>query len=386
MKTKVIYIIIFLSATLNNFANNHISSRYSPVYNVIIDTTGKLIYSDAFCFEIKGKYHQEEKFNRLPAKYQPIVRPEVWNLSRNSAGISIRFSTNSPVITVKWKLIYNSNRPTQSKIGVSGLDLYCLINGNWQFVNSAIPRGSTNTSLLISDMDTTLRTFLLNLPLFDGVENVRIGINGKYTILSPTENIDIIHKPIVFYGSSITQGGSASRPGMAYPSIISRKLKVETINLGFSGNGKFEEGIGQALCEIDAVLFVIDCTPNSTPAIIKNNALKLIQQIRDCKPDTPILLVESIIREFSFFSRSDISESGGIAQNKELRQSYDSAVSIGIKNLYYIEGSSLIGSDHEGTVDGTHLTDLGQYRIAEIIGAKIIEILKPQKNTGADKF
>jgi hypothetical protein len=380
MKNKFAYTVLFLSITLNIYSNGTTALRNSYNQKKIMDPFTDIKYFEASSFEIKGKYHKENNFYRLPSKYENIVRSVVWSLSKQSAGISVRFSTNSPIISAKWILISNSNMANMSKIGSCGLDLYCLTNSSWQYVNSGIPTGLKNESLLISNMDTTLKTFLINLPLYDGVESIQIGINKKFKISAPVQDIDKLKRPIVFYGTSITQGGSASRPGMAYPSIISRKLKVETINLGFSGNGRFEESVGQVLCDIEAALFVIDCTPNSAPDTIRKNALQLIMQIRKCKPDTPILLVESIFREYSFFIMTDENTFGGSlyikAQNKELRISFIDAVQKGIKNLYYLEGNDLIGSDHEGTVDGTHLSDLGQYRLAEKVGAKIIEILK----------
>ncbi|WP_353140568.1 SGNH/GDSL hydrolase family protein [Pseudopedobacter sp.] len=339
-----------------------------------------LLYFNGFSFRITGKYHQEKNFNRLPAKYEKIVRPAVWGLSKNSSGISIHFTTNSPVIAAKWKLMSYPRMSNMTPIAASGLDLYCLVDGQWQYVNSGIPSGLNNEKTLISDMDTCYKEFLLNLPLYDGVENIEIGINPNFSISAPENIIYKINKPIVFYGTSITQGASASRPGMVYTSIISRKLSVETINLGFSGNGRFESSVGQALCEIDASLFVIDCTANSHPDTIKNNTVKLLQQIRECKPNTPILLVESIIREYSYFKKSDESTFGSrkyiLAQNNELKKSFNEAKNIGIDNLYYLESDGLIGYDHEGTIDGTHLTDLGSYRMAEKMETKIIEILK----------
>jgi hypothetical protein len=380
MKKKFAYSILFLCLNSGIFSYGNYLINYVTPQKEIKDPFKGLKYYEASDFEIKGRYHHENGYNRLPVKFEKTVRPVIWSLSRNTAGINIRFSTNSPTIAAKWTLLKNSYSGNMSKIASCGLDLYCLINGNWQYVNSAIPTGLTNESLLISDMDTTLKTFLINLPLYDGVETIQIGIDEKYAISGPTMNIDKSIKPIVFYGTSITQGGSASRPGMAFPSIIYRKLKIETINLGFSGNGRFEESVGQALCEIDAALFVIDCTPNSAPDTIRKNALKLIMQIRKCNPKTPVLLVESIIREYSYFKKTDEFTFGGLsyiqAQNRELRKSYDNALKSGITDIYYLESSDLIGSDHEGTVDGTHLSDLGQYRIAEKIEAEIIRILK----------
>lgn len=341
---------------------------------------GEVAFYDASQFDIDGKYHNEKNYNRLPSTYDKIVRPEVFGLSKNSAGISVRFSTNSASLTVKWKLLANTVLKNMNKIGISGIDVYCLVNGVWQYVNTGIPNGTTNSAAIVSNMDTTMKDFLINLPLYDIVESVEIGVEKSAKIAKPQKNLAQNKKPIVFYGTSITQGGSASRPGMAYPSIISRKYNIETINLGFSGNGRFERSVGVALCEIDAALYVLDCTPNSSPDTIRKNALNLIKQLRLCKPNTPILLVETILRENTFLNTSEESKSGGIkyvmAQNKALKGTYDEARAQGIKKVYYLEAKNLLGTDHEGTIDGTHLNDLGFSRIAEVIGKKIGKIIK----------
>ncbi|HLP11696.1 MAG TPA: SGNH/GDSL hydrolase family protein [Flavobacteriales bacterium] len=341
---------------------------------------GEVAFYDASQFDIDGKYHNEKNYNRLPSTYDKIVRPEVFGLSKNSAGISVRFSTNSASLTVKWKLLANTVLKNMNKIGISGIDVYCLVNGVWQYVNTGIPNGTTNSAAIVSNMDTTMKDFLINLPLYDIVESVEIGVEKSAKIAKPQKNLAQNKKPIVFYGTSITQGGSASRPGMAYPSIISRKYNIETINLGFSGNGRFERSVGVALCEIDAAIYVLDCTPNSSPDTIRKNALNLIKQLRLCKPNTPILLVETILRENTFLNTSEESKSGGIkyvmAQNKALKSTYDEARAQGIKKVYYLEAKNLLGTDHEGTIDGTHLNDLGFSRIAEVIGKKIGKIIK----------
>ncbi len=330
-------------------------------------------------FNLQGKFSKEQEFSRLPLEYKNTVRPQVWKLSRNSSGISIRFRTNSSDIAVKWKLSNFREYHNMTRICASGLDLYCLVNGMWQYVNSGIPKDHENEQILISGMDTISKDFRLYLPLYDGIKNIEIGIQREAEILGSTDDF-IAKKPIVFYGTSITQGGSASRPGLAYPSIISRNLNIETINLGFSGNGLFEKTVGEVLCDIDAAMYVIDCVPNSSPEVIKRNALAFIKQIRDCKPNVPILFVESIIREHSYFQKMDKNVFEGLfyiqSQNDELRSVYDKAIAVGIDNLYYLPSSGLIGYDHEGTVDGTHLNDLGMMRIAGKIEEKIRMILK----------
>lgn len=330
-------------------------------------------------FVTTGKYHNEANYNRLPQKFKKTVRPIIWKLSQNSSGIQIRFNTNSPEIVAKWKISKNSEQLNMSKTGTSGIDLYCLVNGKWQFVNTGLAAGINNTYLLISDMDTISKEFLINLPLYNKTESLEIGIKKGFHIKKGNNNIKS-EKPIVFYGTSITQGGSASRPGMSYPTIIGRNLNVEVLNMGFSGNGIFEESIGNVLCEIDSKLIVLDCTPNSNPNIIKKNTLQLIQQIRKCHTTTPILLVESITREYSNFKKTNSTVFGSkeyiLAQNKELQKSYLKALSIGIKDIHYLNTENLIGFDHDATVDGTHLSDLGHYRLARNVQKKIIEILK----------
>jgi lysophospholipase L1-like esterase len=341
------------------------------------DLKDKITYFDGFNFTIKGKYHQEKNYQRLPAKFEGKVRPVVWDLSTASSGISVSFRTNSPEIRAKWELLDVFKPRNMTQISANGLDLYCHVNGKWQYVGSGIPRNEIeNEAMLISNLDTTYKEFRLHLPLYNGIRDIEIGIAEGYTI--EKGNVEYENpKPVVFYGTSITQGASASRPGMAYPSILSRRLNVETINLGFSGNGRFEEAVGQALCEIDAALFVLDCTPNSSPEIIRNNALKLILQIKKCRPDTPILLVESIIRENSFLQ---VKGTGSIdhikAQNRALMETFQKAKEVGVEDIYYLKTDGLIGADHEATVDGSHLSDLGMTRIAEKIGGEISGILK----------
>lgn len=388
MRKKLILIALTFSIILNGvFIYVYSKSFYKKIKAIALndnptqstDILKNLVYHDAQDFAILGRYHNEPNYNRLPIKYKDIVRKEVWNLSNNSSGLSIIFRTNSSNIGIRWKVKKNSTPSNMTKISANGIDLYCLKDGQWQYVNSGIPTGFESESLIISDMDTTHKDFMLNLPLYDITENIEIGVQSNASIKKNELIRNTNSKPIVFYGTSITQGGSASRPGMNYPSIISRNLNTEIINLGFSGNGRFEYSIGVALCDIDSKLIVLDCTPNSHPDTIQNNVPKLLRQLRQCKPQTPILIIESITREYAHFKISDSNVFGSYKfierQNSELRKAYVNAENEGIKNIYYLESANLIGIDHEGTVDGTHLNDLGLSRIASKVQTKILEIL-----------
>jgi lysophospholipase L1-like esterase len=335
-------------------------------------------FYDAHLFSLNGKYHTEAGFSRLPKKYQPLLRRPVWGISRQSAGINIHFSTNSSAIYIKWSLGININKPNMTRIGSGGVDLYCKKNGSWQFVNAVGPQpDGVSFKEIISEMDTGFKEFMLYFPLFDEVSNLKIGIlkSAKMKNIMPSSK-----GLIVFYGSSITQGSGASRPGMAYPSIVSRKLNLPVYNLGFDGNGKFDIQFSDILCETNANLFVIDCVPNSNPELIRLKALPLILKLHKQKPSIPILLIESITRENTYFDRKDsIVEDGYqyiIAQNKMLSSTFNQAKLMGVQNIYYLKGEGLIGYDHEGTVDGTHLTDLGSSRFAEKVALKIQDIFK----------
>lgn len=325
---------------------------------------------------IYGRYHREPGFARLEKKYEGIVRPPVWSLSRHSAGVAVRFQTNSSLVAVRWRLANYRTMGNMNNIGASGVDLYYLQDSTWQFVDAGIPDSASNESVIIRHMDSTDKKFCLYLPLYSAVDSLEIGVEETADITFDEK--PGAEKPIIFYGTSITQGASASRPGMAYPTIISRSLGVETINLGFSGNGKFDPEIADLLSQTEARMFVIDCTPNSSPEIIRNQAPDFLKKLHRYQPDVPILLVESILREEAYLSQAPSDQFGGLAyiraQNRALSEVYSAARGSGIANLYYLEGDHLIGEDHEATVDGTHLTDLGMYRIAQAVSDEINRI------------
>jgi lysophospholipase L1-like esterase len=393
-KRNVFGLVIFgISILLNVFFGIHhfyYQEKRFTNENVIADhhteeSFKDLVFENGLNYSIKGRFHNVRNFNRLPDEYKNMVRKEVWDLGLHSAGLSVHFSTNSPVVAVRWKVGKNSSPMNMSRLGSSGVDLYKYDNGKWQYAASGLPSGSSCESILISGRDKSFKTFALNLPLFDQVRSVEIGIAAGCKIKKETGVVDSLKKPIVFYGTSITQGAGVSRPGMAYPSIISRNLSCEVINLGFSGNGLFESSIGNILCGIDAELIVIDCTPNSGPDVIRNNALLLLNQIRACRPSVPVLLVESVIRENAYFRDPEDNSFGSLnfilQQNATLKGIYNDALKSGMKHLYYLSSEDLIGNDHEATVDGTHLSDLGAYRMAGAIGKKLKEILYMKQDT-----
>jgi len=305
---------------------------------------------------------KENRYDRLPASYQAKVRSEVWSLSKSSAGLSVHFLSNTTAIKVKWEVLNNFKMNHMPETGIKGIDLYYKSGDQWQYINTGKPTGKMNEATVVNNMLPEMREYKIFLPLYDGVVSLDIGIDSLSIFKKPAPALE---KPIVFYGTSITQGGCASRPGMAYTNIISRRLNRDCINFGFSGNGRMELSIAELLAETPASFFVIDCVPNMNLDQVINNTMPLVEVIRAKQSSTPIVFVESTLFEKSFVDnglKSEISK-----KNAALRVEYEKLKNKGVTNIFYIESKDALGHDHEATVDGVHFTDLGFMRFADFL-------------------
>ena len=220
-------------------------------------------------------------------------------------------------------------------------------------------------------MPSAQREYMLYLPLYNGVDSLEIGVpkGASFEPIAPHKE-----KPIVFYGTSIMQGGCASRPGMAQTAILSRRLDNPTINLGFSGNGTMDPPIGKLMAELDAAIYVIDCLPNLQGKSVAQRTEPLVKLLRKARPNVPIVLVEDRTYSDAFLvkSRQDRNKGNRVA----FKKAYENLLAAGVKGLYYVEGDQLLGSDGEATVDGSHPTDLGMCRQASVLEPILRELLK----------
>jgi lysophospholipase L1-like esterase len=338
---------------------------------------GELIWYDIRALGIEGQGWTEVKspFDRLPAKAEGKVRDAVWSLSRDSAGMCVRFSTDSPVVHCRWTLTKASlAMPHMAATGVSGVDLYVNTVKGWRWVACGRPTAQTNNAALVAGLPAESRDWLLYLPLYNGVKSVEIGV-AKSAKVAPLPREKGKHKPLVFYGTSITHGACASRPGMVHTAILGRKLDRPVINLGFSGNGKMEQEVNELLAEIDAEIYVIDCLPNMTAAEVAQRTEPLVALICKVRPTTPIVLVED--RTYSDAHLVNSKRQRNDTSRAALKAAYDKLVAAGGKHLYYIPGEHLLGDDDEGTVDSSHPTDLGFMRQAEAMLPVLAPLLKP---------
>ena len=326
-------------------------------------------------FGVEGKGWSETKkyFDRLPAKAEGFVRDQVWNLSRDSAGMCFRFVSDSPNIYVRYELSRESLSMTHmAATGHSGVDLYAQDGmGIDRWVAVVRPGKQKMDTTLAKDLAPGSRRYTLYLPLRNGVESLEIGVvrGQSFTALSPRNE-----KPIVFYGTSIMHGACASRPGMAFPSILGRRLRRPIINLGFAGNGRMEIEVGSLLVELNPCVFVIDCLPNMNESTVSERAVPLVKKIRETHEKTPILLVED--RSFTstrfFPARKQRHQKNRIA----LKNAFKELQNLGIKNIFYLDGDNLLGQDGEAATDGSHPSDLGMVRYADAYEPALRAILR----------
>ena len=331
---------------------------------------------DSSKLRVEGKAWEDTlaPFDRLPEKAAKQVRTPVWKLSRNSAGILLRFKTNAASIYARWTLTSSKMAlPHMPATGVSGLDLYVHHKKRWRWLGAGRPtKFPDNQALLVAGLPKAMREYLLYLPLYNGVKKVSIGVPTGAKVgpgRAPKNPL-----PLVFYGTSITQGGCASRPGMVHTAILGRQLDREVINLGFSGNGTMDASIGDLLTEVKAAAFIIDCLPNMRSPAILERLPGLVRTLRKAHPRTPILLVEDRSYADSFLvpSKADRNKTNRAA----LRKGLSALRQAGFRQLHLLEGSKLLGDDGEATVDSSHPTDLGFVRQAAAFREALAPLLR----------
>ncbi len=327
---------------------------------------GKVQWHDVTQWGVEGRGWVDQErvkwFDRFPAKAEKTVTKSVWGLSRHSAGMMVRFKTDADTIHAKWKV--TSARLGMAHMppsGVSGLDLYARDSkGKWRWAAATRPSKQEMEIALLRGIKPGLREYALYLPLYNGTESLAVGVpaGAKFEGLAPRKA-----KPLIFYGTSITHGACASRPGIAHPAILGRWFDMPVINIGFSGNGKMHKEVGELMIEVDAAAYVIDCLPNMNGAMVTERCVPLVKQLRKARPNTPIVLVEDRRFPNSWLvpGKSKFHDDNHAA----LRKAYKELKTAGVERLYYVEGDSLLGDDFEGTTDASHPNDLGFLRQAE---------------------
>lgn len=317
---------------------------------------------------------EDDVYRRLPVRPDWEIRDAVDQLANHTAGGQIRFRSNTKKILIRVELREKSGMYHMPATGQSGFDLYVKEGEVQRYVRTTRFPADTiryQVELLNSDQKQ-MRDFTLNFPLYNGVNSVLVGIEAQSRVRRPKQ----FSRPgkIVIYGTSITQGGCVARPGMAYSNILSRKLDVAFVNLGFSGNGRGEPALAHLINQISGTsLIILDYEANANKTIF-NTLGPFVSILREKHPDTPILIMSKIR-----YARTPV---GSTAYNELMsrrdfqKNLVDERRSAGDENIYFLDGSEVLGDDYdECTVDGSHPTDLGSARIADALLPAIEDIL-----------
>ena len=316
----------------------------------------------AFTLSGLAWFDQEKKYCRLPQDALSKQNEGVQSLAWNTAGAQLRFRTNSAKIALRVKLLSASNMSHMPASGQSGFDLYLGVGKQKNYLKTAIPPINTDQydTLIFDHQESIDREFTLNFPLYNGIKSLEIGLLPEATISAPTPFS--ITAPVLFYGSSITQGGCASRPGNCYCQILSRHLDFECLNFGFSGSARGETAMAELIAGLKLAAFVLDYDHNAqTLEYLQKTHAPFYQRVRDHQPDLPIVLVSK--------PDVDLLPDDAALRRKIIKKTYDQARASGDQNIFWVNGKKLFGKkDRDAcTVDGCHPNDLGFCRMAEQI-------------------
>ena len=306
-----------------------IVSVYVFVCCVVTAMGQSLKYYNADDFPLIGKMFDdtEGRYARLPLSCKGESKKWVWILGQDTPGLAVRFATNSTAIAAKWVTM----------------------------------KGEMNE-------------YMLYLPLYDGIETLEIGIEEKAMIRQPQVESPVTERPVICYGTSITQGGCATRPGMAYTNILSRMLNREVVNLGFSGHGHLEYEIAELMTHRNPSVIVMDFIPNVSASMLNERIERFMSIIEDKIPGVQILFIEHVpfpLAEFNLKKGEWVEES-----NEALRKAFRELKKKGYQNLHYLKSEHLLGEDGESTVDGEHFTDLGFDRFAKGIYPVVKKLIR----------
>jgi len=319
-------------------------------------------------FSIYGLYRplEEPEFKRIPDEITKPISADLFSLGRSSAGGRVRFSSDSPYIAIRATYDKVGKMPHFPLTGSAGFDLYIddPDTGYSRYCKTFVPPFTIEDSYesVIQLTGKKLRYFTIHFPTYSNVRDLWVGVAPDATLGEGLSyrNID----PIVYYGSSITQGGCSSRPGNCYENIITRRMGIDHINLGFSGNGKAEESMAHYLASLSMSVFVCDYDHNA-PSVeyLRDTHLRLYKIIREKHPDIPYIML----------SKPDLISPNSYDVNLRRREvvidTFHYAREHGDTNAYYIDGAGIFRGPYSemATVDGCHPNDLGFALMADAI-------------------
>jgi hypothetical protein len=332
----------------------------------------KLYDAKSAPFRLYGVFHDGERYRRVPADVAEATNPGVFGHAKHTAGGRVRFVTDSPYVFIK--AVYDkAHVMTHMPLsGSSSFDMYVYEDGK-EIYNSTfrapMPEETVGGYEGIRDWGSKqMRTININFPLYNSVDELYIGLDENATV-EPAPDYKY-EKPIVYYGSSITQGGCASRPGKSYQDLISRKYDINYTNLGFSGSAKGEPAMREFLADREMSAFVCDYDHNApTVEHLAETHYPLYEAIRAKHPNIPYIMVT---RPGFFYNATEVD------RRAIIMDSYLKALRSGDRNVWFVDGAGFFrGMDlGDWSVDNCHPTDDGFEAMAASIGEVIGKLLE----------
>ena len=345
-------------------------------FNPVEEKDGWVWY-DAAALPIEGRAWENEErihpFDRFPKRLMEKI--PVQHLATMSAGLALRFVTNSP-LNISFELRYgNLAMHHMPATGASGVDIYCR-DSSGKFRFAKMIGGVKSRKNVVFDpvcsaaVPDGKREYMIYFPTYNGMNKFTVGVK-KDCVFEPAPVRN--HKPILFYGTSILQGGCSSRTGNCAVAMTGRRLDMHVLNFGFSGSGKMEPVMMEAFSELDPSVYVLDCNWNMKPELIRERLVPGVLKLREAHPDTPILIVEGYPAPFRscWSDFADEKDPRGGAN----REGYEKLVADGVKGLYYLDGRSQQPEDGDGAIDNCHANDYGFFVQANAYEKALREIL-----------
>ncbi len=300
---------------------------------------------------------------RLPVRSKSSFRKEIWDLARDPSGGRIRFRTNSKKLTLKARCENDYTMFHITSIAQNGFDLY--VDGFYQGSTSAMGPDRKEVGEWYLGPPGVEKEVTLYMPLYKAVTIEEIDLDAGAQVKSPKPYRQA--KPVVYYGTSITQGGCASNPGMSYPAILERRLNADFVNLGFSGNGKGDLSVAEAMTEIPASAIVLDYWANVLPEEMEKTLPPFVKRLREAFPRTPILLIGPY-----YTLQAGTNE----AMQKVEKKFVAARKKAGDRHIIFVDGQKMISRKTAyALVDGIHCNTLGFQLMADALEAPLRKAL-----------
>ncbi len=338
-----------------------------------------LVWRDARLEPFQGyglyRFREESGFRRMPAAIAAQISDSVGWLNSHTAGGRIRFISDSRYVAIHANMPGVTRFPHMTLAGSSGFDLYVEEDGTSRYCGTYMPPVDMKDGYesILYFPDRRRRSFLIHFPLYNSVDFLAVGLQ-EGAFLGESEPYRI-SQPVLFYGSSITQGGCASRPGNCYPAILSRLLNCDHWNLGFSGSALGEKGMAEYVAGLDLSAFVCDYDHNAPDRRHLAETLPAFFRIfRQSQPDTPVLLISK--PDF------DADPAANGLRREVVRSVWEQARKKGDRHVYFVDGETLFQVRFRDccTVDTVHPNDLGFVRMADTIVPVLCQALQERES------